>query len=297
MSHFLTVRFPGKQRNEYGAPAAFFKVADPAAGRILLTLFREDCGAEGPKGPGLVFDLVAAEGLLRAQAVRFDTTVRQVKETCEQAYSFTDGPRFFDGLYEDLARLYDRAKNWQAEMPEGEQAAPIPKAAPASEGDTRESPPTGDATLISEESENVRTEGPIFIGHGQSSVWKDLKDLLVDRLGLKYEEFNREPAAGVSNKERLLEMLDRCCFAFLVMTAEDEAPDGTKRARQNVIHEAGLFQGRYGFERATILLEEGCQEFSNIHGLGQIRFPKGTIMAVSEEIRRVLEREGILNKP
>jgi hypothetical protein len=160
--------------------------------------------------------------------------------------------------------------------------------------------PSGDATLISGESgkrpQNVRTEGPIFIGHGQSSVWKDLKDLLVDRLGLQYEEFNREPAAGVSTKERLLEILDRCCFAFLVMTAEDEAPDGTKRARQNVIHEAGLFQGRYGFERAIILWEEGCQEFSNIHGLGQIRFPKGSIKAQSEEIRRVLEREGILKK-
>jgi predicted nucleotide-binding protein len=140
----------------------------------------------------------------------------------------------------------------------------------------------------------ARTEGPIFIGHGQSSVWKDLKDLLVDRLGLKYEEFNREPAAGVSTKERLLEMLDTCCFAFLVMTAEDEAPDGTKRARQNVIHEAGLFQGRYGFERAIILLEEGCQEFSNIQGLGHIQFPKGSIKAASEEIRRVLERGGIL---
>jgi len=140
----------------------------------------------------------------------------------------------------------------------------------------------------------ARTEGPIFVGHGQSSVWKDLKDFLVDRLSLQYEEFNREPVAGVSTKERLLEILDRCCFAFLVMTAEDEAPDGTRRARQNVIHEAGLFQGRYGFERAIILLEEGCQEFSNIHGLGQIRFPKGRIMAASEEIRRVLEREGIL---
>jgi predicted nucleotide-binding protein len=43
----------------------------------------------------------------------------------------------------------------------------------------------------------------------------------------------------------------------------------------NVVHEAGLFQGRLGFERAIILLEEGCKSFSNIEGLGQIRFPKG----------------------
>jgi predicted nucleotide-binding protein len=38
----------------------------------------------------------------------------------------------------------------------------------------------------------------------------------------------------------------------------------------NVIHEAGLFQGRLGFERAIILLEDGCEEFSNIQGYGQI---------------------------
>jgi len=140
----------------------------------------------------------------------------------------------------------------------------------------------------------TRIDGPVFVGHGQSPLWKDVKDFLADRLGLEYEEFNREPTAGISTKERLLEMLDRCCFAFLVMTAEDECPDGRFHARQNVVHEAGLFQGRYGFERAIILLENECQDFSNIHGIGQIRFPKGNIMAASEEIRRVLEREGIL---
>jgi predicted nucleotide-binding protein len=68
-------------------------------------------------------------------------------------------------------------------------------------------------------------------------------------------------------------MLDNAWLAFLVMTAEDERTDGTKQARANVIHEVGLFQGRLGFERAIILLEEGCSEFSNIVGLTQIRSP------------------------
>jgi hypothetical protein len=35
----------------------------------------------------------------------------------------------------------------------------------------------------------------------------------------------------------------------------------------------------------------------NIEGLGQIRFPKGNIKAVFDEVRRVLEREGILEAP
>jgi predicted nucleotide-binding protein len=62
----------------------------------------------------------------------------------------------------------------------------------------------------------------------------------------------------------------------------------------NVIHEVGLFQGRLGFTKAIVLLEEGCAEFSNIHGLGQLRFPRGNIRAIFEDIRQVLEREGLL---
>lgn len=137
----------------------------------------------------------------------------------------------------------------------------------------------------------------VFIGHGGSPVWRDLKDYLVERLGLDYEEFNREPVAGHSTKERLSKMLDEAGFAFLVMTGEDQRADGTLTPRTNVVHEAGLFQGRLGFERAIILLEEGCDDFSNVDGLGHIKFPKGNIDAIKEQIRQVLEREGIVRKP
>lgn len=134
----------------------------------------------------------------------------------------------------------------------------------------------------------------VFIGHGQSSAWKDLKDFIKDRLRLPWDEFNRVPIAGFTNIARLSQMLDAAAIAFLVMTAEDEQRDGKLNARMNVVHEAGLFQGRLGFQRAIILLEDGCEEFSNIHGLGQIRFPKGSIAAKFEDIRLVLEREGLI---
>jgi len=134
----------------------------------------------------------------------------------------------------------------------------------------------------------------VFLGHGRSRVWRDLKDFLQDRLKLSWDEFNRVPVAGVTNVARLSEMLDAAAIAFLVMTAEDEMADGALQARMNVIHEAGLFQGRLGFSRAVVMLEEGCEEFSNIAGLGQIRFPRGNISAAFEEVRRVLEREGLI---
>ena len=134
----------------------------------------------------------------------------------------------------------------------------------------------------------------VFIGHGRSHLWRELKDFISDRAKLPWDEFNRLPVAGVANTVRLAEMLDSAAIAFIVLTAEDEQKDGTLHARMNVVHEAGMFQGRLGFTKAIILLEDGCEEFSNINGLGQIRFPAGNIAAVFEEIRRVLEREGLV---
>lgn len=135
----------------------------------------------------------------------------------------------------------------------------------------------------------------VFIGHGHSLLWRELKDFVSDRLALRWDEFNRVPVAGFTNIARLSEMLDNARIAFIVLTAEDETTDGTERARQNVVHEAGLFQGRLGFSRAIVLLEEGCEEFSNIAGLGQIRFPHGKINAAFDEVRQVLEREGFVD--
>ena len=134
----------------------------------------------------------------------------------------------------------------------------------------------------------------VFIGHGRSPYWRELKDFISDRLDLPWDEFTRAPVAGITNIIRLAQMLDQACFALLVMTAEDEQAGGNHHARMNVIHEVGLFQGRLGFERAIVLLEDGCEEFSNIQGLGQIHFPKGNIAAIFEDIRAVLERESLI---
>lgn len=152
--------------------------------------------------------------------------------------------------------------------------------------------------LISTLHESERTSAVpgsrVFIGHGRSPMWRELKDFLSDRLALRWEEFNRESTAGIATTERLTEMLTSAAFAFLIMTAEDEHADETLHARENVIHEVGLFQGKLGLRRAIILLEEGCSTFSNINGLTYISFPRGDISAAFEKIRRVLERERIV---
>jgi Predicted nucleotide-binding protein containing TIR-like domain len=135
----------------------------------------------------------------------------------------------------------------------------------------------------------------VFIGHGRSTQWQELRDFLSDDLGLPFEEFNRVASEGKTVVERLNEMLDAAAIALIVLTAEDQHADGTSVARQNVVHEAGLFAGRLGFRKAILLLEEGCADFTNVHGLVAIRYPPNTISATFDPVRRVLQRERLLD--
>src|SRR5580658_2268471 len=76
-----------------------------------------------------------------------------------------------------------------------------------------------------------RKRSSVFIGHGHSHEWKDLRHFLLARLNLECEEFNQASAAGLSTVTRLLQILDSISFAFLVMTAEDVHGNGTHHAR------------------------------------------------------------------
>ena len=134
----------------------------------------------------------------------------------------------------------------------------------------------------------------VFIGHGRRKDWQKVRDHLTKTYGLHVDEFNVSPSAGVITVERLTQMLESACFAILVMTAEDWERGGKRKARQNVVHEIGLFQGRLGFPRAIILKEKGAEEFSNINGLTYISFKKAKIEETFVEIDRALVRERII---
>ena len=131
----------------------------------------------------------------------------------------------------------------------------------------------------------------IFVGHGRSAAWRDLKDHLHEKHGFDVEAFEIGARAGHTIRDILINMLVRSSFAVLVMTAEDETASGELNPRLNVVHEAGLFQGRLGFERAIVLLEEGAAEFSNIAGIQQIRFSKNNVRETFGEVLATIRRE------
>jgi hypothetical protein len=122
-----------------------------------------------------------------------------------------------------------------------------------------------------------KTTKKIFIGHGQDEQWRLLKDHLHHQQGYEVSFYEAAPRAGLVTPEVLKGMLEESDIAFLVFTGEITQPDGSIHARDNVIHELGLFQGYLGFPNAIMLLEDGVYEHSNVHGINQIRFAKGKL--------------------
>ena len=140
--------------------------------------------------------------------------------------------------------------------------------------------------------ETVPVESPVvFIGHGRSPAWKDLRDHLRDQHDYRIECYESGSRSGHSIRDILESMAEKSSFALLVMTGEDEQASGALRARQNVIHEAGIFQGRLGFSRAIILREEGVESFSNIDGIQYIEFAKDRIRETYGDVLATLRRE------
>lgn len=144
--------------------------------------------------------------------------------------------------------------------------------------------------------ETRKAEHPvmIFLGHGRNSLWARVQIHLKDDLGLNAEAWESESRVGQHNIDVLKKALTSCSFAVIVFTAEDKTAEGEVRARQNVVHEIGLFQGKLGFEKVALLQQDGVEEFTNIAGLQVIRFPDNKIESGFYELDRTLRREGII---
>jgi len=78
---------------------------------------------------------------------------------------------------------------------------------------------------------------------------------------------------------------------MLLMSAEDEQAGGEVRSRQNVIHEAGLFQASLGWNRAVLVIEEGTEQFSNSVGMVYVSYEAGQVKSVISDVLQAIKRE------
>ena len=132
----------------------------------------------------------------------------------------------------------------------------------------------------------------VFVTHGRSNIWLKVARFIDKETGLHLEsvELAEEPNKGRTVIDKLIEEGDECSYAVIVMTGDDFTADDKARARENVIHELGYFQGRYGRERICILHEENVSIPSNLGGVVYYGFPKGEVRGTFADLQKELRQ-------
>jgi predicted nucleotide-binding protein len=128
----------------------------------------------------------------------------------------------------------------------------------------------------------------VFISHGRAKDWYTVQAFIERDLKFSTLELAQEPNLDLTVLAKLASAADECDSAVIVMTGDDKDESGEVRARENVMHEIGYFQGKYGLARVVLLHEEGVNIPSNIQGLVYIPFPKGLIEATQGALMREL---------
>lgn len=125
--------------------------------------------------------------------------------------------------------------------------------------------------------ESLEKKNRAFLSHGRSNEWYKVQSYLEKDLHVHTLELAQEPNMGRTVLQKLNEESEKCSIAVIIMTGEDVTTDGEIRVRENVLHEIGYFQGKFGLDKVVLLHENGVNIPSNIHGLVYIGFPKDSI--------------------
>jgi predicted nucleotide-binding protein len=145
------------------------------------------------------------------------------------------------------------------------------------------------AQFIATDSKITENYRRIFISHGTSKDWFQIQKYIEKDLEINTLELAQEPNKGRTVLQKLNEESDKCSYAVVIMTGDDIISGEEIRVRENVMHEIGFFQGKYGLEKVCLLYEEGTNIPSNIHGLVYIPFPKNIIDATFGSLSRELK--------
>lgn len=128
----------------------------------------------------------------------------------------------------------------------------------------------------------------VFLTHGRSLDWYQVQSHIEKDVKISTLELAQETNQGKTIIEKLSDNSDLCDSAVIVMTGDDIGPDGSARSRENVMHEIGYFQGKFGRSKVILLHEEGVSIPTNLAGLVYIPFPKGMVSAGFHVLSREL---------
>ena len=149
--------------------------------------------------------------------------------------------------------------------------------------------------LISAQEVLMQEKNKIFLSFGHNELVKlKLKDFIENRLGIRTIVLADQPNQGLTIVEKLEKAAKQCSFAVILLTKDDEQKLDAVRARQNVVHELGFFQGKYGRKNVVLLAERGVELFSNISGIVRIDFEPGHFESIFDPLRLEIEESSLL---
>lgn len=131
----------------------------------------------------------------------------------------------------------------------------------------------------------------VFIAHGVDPQWEAVRRFLEQECRVPVYALAGD-VSGANLDDAMRQHLFRCTFGVCVLATADTLP-GEGRAEQSLVHQAGVLQGRYGFRRVAMLVEQGCATFSNVAGLIRLDFEAGHVESTFWQLERMLRREGV----
>lgn len=137
----------------------------------------------------------------------------------------------------------------------------------------------------------------VFIIHGHDELnTHRLKTMLSDNFKINPVTIMARPGMSKPLIEKYEGYASSSCFAIALVTPDDEITNHKApyfQSRPNVIFEIGWFVGRLGKGRVLILLKEGTEIHSDLHGVSRVQF-KENIEEKYLEISKELEADGLL---
>lgn len=137
----------------------------------------------------------------------------------------------------------------------------------------------------------------VFLVHHENIYRDTVRRFIEEDCGLLVYEISSADIGGPDFTGRLSEAMRQCSFVICLLCRNEQMVDGLPRANQNVVYQAGFFQGRYGFGRVALLTEVGCDPFSNIAGIVRLDFPAPQVSSTFIDLHRMLQREGLIPGP
>lgn len=222
-----------------------------------------------------------------------ESTVRPLEAGIESALIETFGPNTIEYDRYRMASTFDWYSSYIEETPHHEKVKGVTEAkvrsmqllSAAIELLQERLDDMAPQAAPAEISEKASVSKRIFIVHGRDNDPKEAVARFVASLGYEPIILHEQANKGRTIIEKFREESSDVGFAIVLMTPDDEMPDGSKRARQNVILELGFFLGALGPDRVAALVKGKIETPTDFDGVVYTPYDAGWKAALGKELQ------------